>query len=173
LEEWITGALPDAVAYASSLVGDRGLGEDVVQDCVCRLLDQGERYDLSKDGRKLLFRSITNACINLKTRRRETLFLSEMRFDNGEQREVPDRNSIPPVDHLIARELYEFVVAGLKTLSIDQRSTLELSSLGYQPREIAEMLRMKPTQIRVLLHRAREAMAIFLNSRLAIGVGKK
>lgn len=173
LEAWLTGALPDAVAYAASLMGDRSLGEDVVQDCICRLLDHADRYDLSKDGRKLLFRSITNDCINRKTRRRDALSLSEMQFGNGKQREVPDRNSMQPVDHLIAQELHECITAGLQRLSIHQRSSLELSSLGYKPREIAEMLSMPPAQIRVLLFRAREAMATFLNAQLAEGVEPK
>lgn len=149
------------------------MGEDVVQDCICRLLDHADRYDLSKDGRKLLFRSITNACINLKTRRRETLSLSEMRFGDGNQRAVPDRNSMQPVDHLIARELHECITAGLQTLSILQRSALELAIFGYKPREIAEVLSMQPAQISVLLFRAREAMATFLNACLEEGVGRK
>ncbi len=173
MEEWLASTLPDAVAYASSLVGDRGMGEEVVQDCICRLLDRADRYDLSKDGRKLLFRSITNACINLKTRRRETVSLNETQFGDGRQREVPDRNSTQPVDHLIANEMHKCVAAGLQTLSIHQRSALELSSFGYKPREIAELLSMRPAQIRVLLFRAREAMTTFLNACLAEGVEPK
>ncbi len=173
LEAWITGALPDAVAYAASLMGDRGMGEDVVQDCMCRLLDHADRYDLPRDGRKLLFRSITNDCINRKTRRRETVSLSEMQFGNDAQREVPDPKSVRPVDRLIAQELNECVTAGLQTLPINQRSALELSSLGYKPREIAEILSMRPAQIRVLLCRARDAMATYLNTHLAIGGGRK
>ncbi|MEQ8667613.1 MAG: sigma-70 family RNA polymerase sigma factor [Pirellulales bacterium] len=170
---WIRDTLPDAVAYAASLMGDRGMGEDVVQDCICRLLDHADRYDLPKDGRKLLFRSITNACINQKTRSRETLSLSDMQFNNGEQREVPDPNSVQPVDRLILHELHEYVNAGLQTLPIRQRSALELASLGYKPREIAEVMVMQPEQIRVLLFRARDSMAKFLNARLPLGLGRK
>lgn len=173
MEAWITDTLPDAVAYAASLMGDRGTGEDVVQDCICRLLDHADRYDLPKDGRKLLFRSITNACINQKTRRRETVSLSDMQFSNGEQREVADRNSVQPVDRLILQELTECVNAGLQTLPILQRSALELASLGYKPREIAEVMVMKSEQIRVLLFRARDSMAKYLNARLPEGVGRK
>jgi hypothetical protein len=78
LDSWITHALPGAVAYAASLLGDREKADDIVQECVCRLLLTAARYNLPRDGRRLLFRSITNACINAITRERGEMSLDEV-----------------------------------------------------------------------------------------------
>jgi RNA polymerase sigma-70 factor (ECF subfamily) len=171
LESWITLALPGAVAYASSLLGNRGQGEDVVQDCLCRLLDGGARYDLPSDGRKLLFRAITNACINLSTRKREAFSLDELgrSADDGAW-EFEDLNALAPPVFLIAEELRSAITDGLQTLPIRQRSALELSSFGYRSIEIAEMLTVPPDHVRVLLSRARKAMLTYLNARFLGGI---
>ena len=61
---WVNDVLPKAVAYAYSLIRDSHAAEDIVHDCVCRLLDRQDRYDLVNDGIKLLLRSISNATID-------------------------------------------------------------------------------------------------------------
>ncbi|MEX2114068.1 MAG: RNA polymerase sigma factor [Pirellulales bacterium] len=167
MDSWITLALPSAVAYAASLSGDAGQAEDVVQDCVCRLLDRAAHYDLPRDGRKLLFRAITNACINRHTRQRRILSLDEQgRPPGGGRWEVNDTNAIMPPHLAMASELRSAIAAALKQLPLRQRSALELSSLGYRPDEIAEMLDVRVVNVRVLLFRARKAMARFLNTHL-------
>jgi RNA polymerase sigma-70 factor, ECF subfamily len=170
LKSWIELALPDAVAYASSLLGDRTQGEDVVQDCVCRLLGHAARYDLARDGRKLLFRAITNACINRQTRDRKLISLDTYgRQDEGAW-ELEDAEAHTPLVMAMAEELRSAIAQGLHTLPLRQRSALELSSLGYPAEEIAEMLEVRGENVRVLLFRARQAMAIFLNTRFSGGV---
>ena len=47
-----------------SLIRDHAAAEDVAHDCYCRLLRRADIYDLPRDGTKLLYRAITNACIN-------------------------------------------------------------------------------------------------------------
>lgn len=163
--------MPGAIAYATSLMGDRGQGEDIVQDCVCRLLGHAARYDLCRDGRKLLFRSITNACINHHTRGRKTASLDEQgRPAEGGAWEMEDTTASTPADLVIAEELRLAIAEGLQTLPIRQRSALELSSFGYRSEEIAEMLAVQPDHVRVLLFRARKSMAAFLNLRFFGGV---
>jgi DNA-directed RNA polymerase specialized sigma24 family protein len=44
--------------------------------------------------------------------------------------------------------------------------------LGHDAREIGEMLDVGPGSVRVLLHRARQAMAAFLNERFKGGVSR-
>src|SRR5689334_3285633 len=70
LEGWARQVLPRAVAYARSLLRDPGGAEDVVQECLYRLLRRTDRYDLLRDGVKLLFRAISNLCINTHSRQR-------------------------------------------------------------------------------------------------------
>ncbi len=171
MESWITLALPGAVAYATSLMGDHGQGEDVVQDCVCRLLGHAARYDLPRDGRKLLFRAITNACINLHTRDRKGLSLDEQgRPPDGGAWEMEDVSAATPADLAIAEELRGAIAAGLQTLPVRQRAAIELSSFGYRADEIGEILEVPSDQVRVLLFRARKSMATFLNARFFGGV---
>ena len=171
MKSWIELALPGAAAYASSLVGDRAQGEDIVQDCVCRLLGNAARYDLPRDGRKLLFRAITNASINHHTRGHKTVSLDRhgRQSDSGAW-SVVDAHSPQPPSLAMAEELRRAIADGLQTLPLRQRSALELSSLGYEPHEIGEMLGVKYERVRVILFRARKTMAGFLNARFSGGV---
>jgi RNA polymerase sigma-70 factor (ECF subfamily) len=172
LDSWLTLALPGAVAYASSLLGDRGRGQDVVQECVCRLLGHAARYDLPRDGRKLLFRSITNACLNLKSRDRHTQSLDQLGRDHSDDEsplQIADVSAPDPAELVMADELREAIAAGLQTLPLRQRSALELASLGYTIAEIAEMLELRADHVRVLLSRARQSLAALLNAKFTEG----
>lgn len=72
---WISETMQRALAYAITLVRNRADAEDIVQDCYGRLLARSAEYDLPRDGSKLLFKAITNACINRVQRRPPTLEL--------------------------------------------------------------------------------------------------
>src|SRR5215471_6362081 len=97
LDAWVLSTAPDAVAYAASLLRDRAAAEDVVQDCYCRLLQKANVYDLPRDGRKLLFESVTNACINRATRARHVLSLDAADEDDASLHEVvADADAAPP-----------------------------------------------------------------------------
>ncbi len=114
MDSWITLALPGAIAYAASLLSDRAQAEDVVQDCVCRLLKHSARYDLARDGRKLLFRSITNACINQQQRARKTVSLDEQGRPGVDNTwELADHSAAPPPVMAMATELREAIGEGL------------------------------------------------------------
>jgi DNA-directed RNA polymerase specialized sigma24 family protein len=64
-EAWTLATLPRALAYATSLLSDRTLAEDVVHDCYIRLLEKADSYNLPRDGTKLLYKAIMHACIVL------------------------------------------------------------------------------------------------------------
>lgn len=163
MESWITQALPGAVAYAASLLGDREKADDMVQECVCRLLLHAARYDLPRDGRRLLFRSITNACINVVTRERKTLSLDEVgRAALDGTWELEDVTATEPHMLAIAEETRELVHQGLSALPVRQRSAIELWSFGYSTDEIADMLSISAGNARVIIHRARKALEEFL-----------
>ncbi len=63
------------LAFATSLLRDRALAEDVTHDCYVRLLARAETYDLPRDGTKLLYKAITNACIDKNYRDRRMVSL--------------------------------------------------------------------------------------------------
>ena len=160
LEAWILATAPAAVAYAASLLRDRAAAEDVVQDCYCRLLQKANVYDLPRDGRKLLFESVTNACINRATRARLVLSLDAPGENEASLHEaVADKSAAPPERTLMHRELEQAIAAALATLPVAHRAALELKSLGHSLNDIGEALGVSPNYAGVLIHRARQAMA--------------
>ncbi len=163
LDAWVLATAPRAVAYAASLLRDRSQAEDVVQDCYCRLIQKADVYDLPRDGVKLLFKAITNACINLTSRAHPVLSLDRFRDSpNGRGWEVADRHTEEPGQALSDRELQQAIAEGLALLPVTHRAALELKSLGHSQQEIAELLNITPNHAGVLVHRARKAMAVYL-----------
>jgi RNA polymerase sigma-70 factor (ECF subfamily) len=152
LDAWVLATAADAVAYAASLLRDRTAAEDIVQDCYCRLLQKSAVYDLVNDGRKLLFRSITNACLNHNTRQRPALSLHGRDEDGGSR----------PESEVLRRELEQAVADGLARLPKQQRAALELKSLGHSLQEIGDMIGVSAGNAGVLVHRARQVLADYL-----------
>jgi RNA polymerase sigma-70 factor (ECF subfamily) len=167
LDAWVRAAAPRAVAYARSLLRDTHTAEDVVQDCFGRLLAKADVYDLPGDGTKLLFKAVTNACINARTRRRK-IFRLLWGHDEHRVDDPPDERTEPPDGAMVHAELSAAVASGLALLPVPQRAALELKSLGHSQQEIAEALGVSPTNAGVLVHRARkaltESLAPFLDS---------
>lgn len=157
LDAWVRETAPRAVAYARSLLGDPDRAEDVVQDCYCRLLAHAGRYDLPRDGLKLLLRAVTNACINATTRRRRLA-----RLGGEEAAEPPDPAAVAPDEGLLHRELSDAVGAALATLPANQRAAVQLKALGHSQQEIALALAVSPSNAGVLVHRGRQALAAAL-----------
>ncbi len=159
LDAWVLDTAPRAVAYARSLLRHPEDADDVVQDCYCRLLAKAEVYDLPRDGLKILLRSITNACINLRTRRKPVFSLGP----TEDQADDPPDPRAPAADEGLAhKELADAVAVALAKLPPQQRAALELKSLGHTQQEIAEILDVTPTNAGVLVHRARQALAVSL-----------
>jgi RNA polymerase sigma-70 factor (ECF subfamily) len=148
------------VAYASSLLRNRAAGEDVVQDCYCRLLQHGGRYDLLRDGRKLLFESITNACINRLTRSRSIASLDTAGNDGSSlYGRLADPSARPAEQEVLHQELVQAVADAVGRLPVAQRAAVEMKSLGHSLQDIARALDTTPTHAGVLVHRARQTLA--------------
>ena len=158
LDLWCRQVAPRALAYARSLLRDPILAEDVVQDCFYYLLRHANEYDLEKDGVKLLFRSISNRCINQITRRRTMQSLELVGSDGRTEMIHADPSCPMPEDVAIRNELQSAVTAALALLPEMQRAALELAALGQGKTEIAEILEITPSHAGVLVHRARKAL---------------
>jgi RNA polymerase sigma-70 factor (ECF subfamily) len=166
-DAWVLATAADAVAYAASLLRDRAAAEDVVQDCYCRLLAHRPPYDLPRDGRRLLFAAVTNACINRASRARPALSLDAAGSGGeGLYGALPDRAAEAPERALMRRELEDAVAAALDLLPVPQRAALELKSLGHPLEDVAAALGVTPNYAGVLVHRARQAMARHLAPHL-------
>ncbi len=163
LDQWVLETASRAVAYASSLVRNVSVAEDLVQDCYCRLIQKADKYDLIQDGTKLLFRAITNACINYVSRKKNVLSLhSPNRNDEGYELDPQDKRTLEPGEVLQFSELESAVEAGLNLLPVQQRAALELKSLGHSQQEIGRMLEITSSNAGVLVHRARQTLADYL-----------
>jgi RNA polymerase sigma-70 factor (ECF subfamily) len=160
LEAWVLSTFSRACAYAGSLLRDRALAGDVVHDCYIRLLRKADVYDLTRDGTKLLFKAITNACVDRNRRRRSELSLDDRSWDEIDHRHrMAHEEEASPLEAAIRKELEDAVAVGLSRLPIAQRSALELKSLGYSLEDIAESLGTSLSNAGVLVHRARKALA--------------
>jgi RNA polymerase sigma-70 factor (ECF subfamily) len=162
LDAWASNVIPRAVAYGRTLLRQPSEAEDIVQDVLCRLLAHPE-YDLAADGEKLLFRSVTNACINRETRRRPVQSLDAAPAGGAPRAALVAAKGVPdPSEDASARETHERIRAGLATLPSLQRAALELKSMSYSLQEVSGMLDVTVSHAGVLVHRARKALAAFL-----------
>ena len=160
LDVWIAETVQRALAYAITLVGNRADAEDVVHDCYQRLLARSDQYDLPRDGSKLLFKAITNACINLVQRRPPTIGLDIAEHAGGVDRlSLADQSGTEPDRRAMRREFEEAIAQALAELPVAQRAVVELRSLGHSLIEVAEMLEMSHANARTILHRARQTLA--------------
>jgi RNA polymerase sigma-70 factor (ECF subfamily) len=170
MEAWVLATLPRALSFAMSLLKDRTLAEDVVHDCYARLLAKANTYDLADDGTKLLYKAITNACIDRNYRDRRILSLEIETADEAvEALALADARACDPLHVAAQRELEGAVAAELGRLTVAQRGALELKSLGYSLNEIADALGISPSHAGVLVHRARKTLA----DRLARFLGER
>lgn len=161
LDEWVRATAPRAVAYARTLLRNPHDAEEIVQDCYGRLIAKADVYDLPRDGMKLLLTSISNACLNLKSRRRT--FFRLVRSDDDETfDDPPDRSTAKPEETASGNELAAAVAIALRKLPVQQRAAIELKSLGHSQQEIGEILNVTSNNAGVLVHRARQALAEML-----------
>ena len=152
---------PRAAAFARSLVADPNRADDLVQECLYRLLRRADVYDLERDGVKLLFKAISNLCITQATRDRELVSLDAVNAD-GDPIPMADDAARRPDEIAGHRELAERVRAAVQGLPPLQRAAVELRALGQGKDEIAAVLGVTPTNAGVLVHRGRLALAAAL-----------
>ncbi|MBA4190620.1 MAG: hypothetical protein C0467_21755 [Planctomycetaceae bacterium] len=161
LGDWVKSVTPRALAYARSLVRASDRADDVVQECLFRLLRRANEYDLARDGVKLLFTAISNLCINQATRQRELIGLGTS-VDDDRLFDVADRSVLQPDQIAEHRELENRVREALQKLPPMQRAAVELRALGMSKEDIAESLGISPTNAGVLVYRGRKLLAVEL-----------
>lgn len=160
VDAWVRSTLPRAIAFASGLLRhDRECAEDIVHDCYCRLLAKADEYNLPEDGIRLLFRAITNACID-RSRRRKPISLSAFagNEDDDLSYEPADVRTPEPWANATHAELRQAVQSALDELPPVQRAAIELRSLGQSLDDIGIALGVTANHAGVLVHRARQAM---------------
>jgi RNA polymerase sigma factor (sigma-70 family) len=158
LDAWARTVAPRAIVYARALLHDRNRADDVVQECLYRLLRRADTYNLERDGIPLLFRAITNLSINVTTRQREIFSLDAAGEEDGPM-PIEDRLARMPADVLTGKEMQSAIAAALEKLPALQRAAVELRALGQGKAEIAAILEVSESNAGVLVFRARKALA--------------
>lgn len=159
LDDWIRSVAPRAVAYARSLLGRSTADpEDVVQEAFLRVLRHARDYDLPNDGVKILFRTVSNLCINTTVRARNMASLETGGPDEGPM-PVADQSLPLPEEIVAGKELEARLNRAMGMLPELQRAALELSALGQGKKAIAEILEVTESHAGVLVHRARQTLA--------------
>ena len=133
-------------SYLRRMTGDAALAEDVMQESYLRLL-RADALPASDDERSaLLFRIATNAALDEWRRRR--------RQSRGLSRVAAERPAAAPDGP--GEDLGRL----LEALAPRSRALLWLAYVeGWTHAEIAPALRLQPLSVRVLLFRARRALA--------------
>lgn len=161
-EVWALAVIPRAVAYARSLVADPSRADDLVQECLYRLLRRADDYDLERDGVKLLFTAISNLCINQLTRGKALLSLDFTTDPEEGPDPIADPSALRPDQIAQHRETEEVVRNAIQQLPPLQRAAVELRAVGMSKEEIATALGVSTTNAGVLVFRGRKALAILL-----------
>jgi len=167
LADWVSDTASQVLGYALTLVPRREVAEDLVQDCYRRLLAKANEYDLREDGRKLLYRAVTNACINWTQRHHPEASLDQLQASAlPAGHALADPSAPEPIQLVMKQELEQAVAAGMQQLPVEQRAVLELRVLGHSLDEIATAMNVSPGNARVLLHRARAGLTDWLRPYL-------
>lgn len=158
LDVWVRTVAPRALAYARSLLRDEHRAEDVIQECLYRLLRHADEYNLERDGVRLLFRAVSNLCINVTTRVQGIASIDAGGAE-GESIAIEDPLARMPDEILAGDEIQSAIADAIEKLPPLQRAALELRALGQGKAAIAEILEVSESNAGVLVYRAREALA--------------
>lgn len=167
------------VALARTIVHENGIAEEVVQETwlmVIRGLDEFEgrstlrtwifaiavnlaKKRIRKDKRIALWEALSNPS--------EAESIDRHFAENGTWAKPPARWGIDPERLAEQRQLLELVQAGIDDLPDHQRMVLQLCDVeGFSGPEVCELLDLKASNQRVLLHRARNSVRIYVESHL-------
>lgn len=166
------------VALAESMLRDRGLAEDAVQEAFVNALQGLDKFEGRSSIRTWLHRITVNAAVT-KLRQLKRLgeqpideFLPE--FDRANCRIEAPWTYLTSVQEVVENaELRACVSDSIGNLPDSYRIVLQLRDIqGYATREVADMLRISEANVKVRLHRARAALKKLLEPILRGEVNK-
>jgi len=150
-DELVRRYLRPALAVAWEFTESRDDAEDVVQDAFHRALRGLDGYDDSRPFRPWFFAIVRNAGRNAAAWR------NRWSFEPLAETLPADQGS--PLSDVEGREMRERIGEGLELLSPMQQTCFRLCDLeGFSAREVAEMLGLEDSTVRVHLFRARRKL---------------
>lgn len=148
---------PRIWSYVRRMVNDQSECEDAAQESFLRFLRSAPPKLSDADQRSYLYRIATNIVRDSwRARQTQTAWLAEQ----------SDEEPVSELEGAITASVD--INRALDLLSPGQRSLVWLAYVeGYEHKEIAEIVGVKPASVRVLLMRARKRLAELLNEDLS------
>jgi len=152
------------LALANSIVGESSLGEDVVQEALIKAMSKLDSLEKSENIKAWLRRITVNHAIN---RLRKTKRLAEEPFDDHQPefddmscRVEPKRGALASPEVLLSRQnTCEQIERAFESIPESYALVVRLRDVeGYDTKEVAELLEMSESNVKVRLHRARSAL---------------
>jgi RNA polymerase sigma-70 factor, ECF subfamily len=145
--------------YLSRISGDRQLADDLLQEAYFRLLKSRDAFESEAHRRNYLYRIATNLVRDVQRSKAPSLFARRIEDTDVQS----DEGSLP--------ERRADVRRALRRLKPRERALLWLAyAQGSSHTEIAGVLGLKTSSIKLLLFRARRKMAALLEGGGAKGV---
>jgi RNA polymerase sigma-70 factor (ECF subfamily) len=140
-------------AYLARITGDRQIADDLLQETFYRFLRAAATHDSEEHRRNSLYRIATNLARDVRRRN-----LLRSTFLAGE-----DIERVAGEDQAGATERSTDFTRAMARLKPRERALLWLAyAEGNSHREIADVLGLRPSSLKIMLYRARRKMAALL-----------
>jgi RNA polymerase sigma-70 factor (sigma-E family) len=162
-DEWARARLPALVRFAVALTGDRGLGEDVVQEVLIRAYGRWSRIAGLDQPEAYLRRMVTNEYLSWRRRWARVT-------PHPDVTALAERDAEPGQDHAAAHANRTELAGELARLPRRQRAVLVLRYYEHlSDAQIAEVLGRPQGTVRSLASRALQALRVDSRTRLLMG----
>lgn len=161
LEDVYRAHMPDLYRYLLRLSGHPQTAEDLVQDTFIKAYEQLDGYG-GEQVRPWLFRVARNAYIDWYRRRRR-----QVQADPESLQALDAGPVSSPEAQCLVREQLDAWFAALNTLSENGRQAVLLRDYhGFSYQEIAQVMGLSQTNVKVTLFRARQKLKEVLHNEL-------
>jgi RNA polymerase sigma-70 factor (ECF subfamily) len=148
--------------YASRVLGDAHVAEDVAQEAFLRVYRGAPDYRPTARFSTWFYTVLGNLCRDrIRRIRRRPEEAATRPLGEGEEEPADPGSSTPgPVEAVLAEERRALVAEAVRSLPIHLQQAVVLRELeGLKYREIAETLDCEVNEVKVLIHRGRKALA--------------
>lgn len=142
-------------SFASQILNDEYLAEDVVQDCFVKIFVLRDRYKETGSFKTYLFTMIRNRSIDYIRKQKHAMSLPDIDIINN-------ISSKSTEDVYIEKEKMKAIKDQLKLICDDSRQMMYLQAieeLSYD--EIAKVMKQTKAQVKIKLYRARKLLRLY------------
>jgi len=151
VDQLVIQHLPATFRLAQRLTNNADTAEDIVQEALCRVLNQWRSYRGEASFSTWMMQIVVNVDRDRRRRRRDSQELSLDLFGSG---------AAEPNEHAVAAELSEAIREAIHDLPDRQREVTLLSlGEGLEASDVAAILQTTEANVHTCLHLARKRIA--------------